>query len=69
MVIVEMVFLVVFEIFIQYGNILGGEYIVFGMGKFGGCELSVSFDLDIMVVYDYEGDFVVFDGVKLFYVV
>ncbi len=62
--ITEMAFLAASEVQNQHGDIPGGEYIVLGMGKLGGCELSASSDLDIMVIYDHDGDFAASDGAK-----
>lgn len=40
----------------QDGQPLKGQYAVLGLGKFGGRELSLSSDLDIMLVYQADDD-------------
>ncbi len=60
----EMGNLVEREIVNQHGHIRGGEYVILGLGKLGGRELSATSDLDIMVVYDHDGEFADSDGPK-----
>ena len=45
-----------------HGKIEGGSAAVIAMGKLGGRELTASSDIDLIVVYDYNGDQVSSDG-------
>lgn len=40
----------------EHGNRRCAQYAVIGMGKLGGNELNVSSDLDLIFVYDHEGE-------------
>ncbi|MEZ5776000.1 MAG: bifunctional [glutamine synthetase] adenylyltransferase/[glutamine synthetase]-adenylyl-L-tyrosine phosphorylase [Hyphomicrobiaceae bacterium] len=52
------------EIGRQHGLMPGGAAAVLAMGKLGGREISASSDLDLIVVYDYEGEAAQSDGRK-----
>lgn len=46
----------------RHGTLKGGSAVVIAMGKLGGCEMTASSDLDLIVVYDFEGDLSQSDG-------
>jgi glutamate-ammonia-ligase adenylyltransferase len=48
----------------SYGRMKGGEAAILAMGKLGGREMTAGSDLDLIVVYDYEGDNPQSDGAK-----
>jgi len=52
------------ELIDQHGRMPGGQAAVIAMGKLGGCEMTAASDLDLIVVYDYEGDTAQSDGVR-----
>jgi glutamate-ammonia-ligase adenylyltransferase len=47
-----------------HGRIPGGQAALIAMGKLGGREMTAGSDLDLIIVYDYEGDNVQSDGPK-----
>jgi glutamate-ammonia-ligase adenylyltransferase len=47
-----------------HGAVAGGGAAVLGMGKLGGREMTASSDLDLIVVYDFEGEDTISGGVK-----
>lgn len=47
-----------------HGRVPGGQAGVIAMGKLGGCELSASSDLDLILVYDHDPDVTGSDGDK-----
>jgi glutamate-ammonia-ligase adenylyltransferase len=47
-----------------YGRMPGGEAAVLAMGKLGGREMTAASDLDLIIVYDYQGDGAQSDGPK-----
>jgi glutamate-ammonia-ligase adenylyltransferase len=48
----------------SYGRMKGGEAAILAMGKLGGREMTAGSDLDLIVVYDYEGENPQSDGAK-----
>ncbi|HMK42432.1 MAG TPA: bifunctional [glutamine synthetase] adenylyltransferase/[glutamine synthetase]-adenylyl-L-tyrosine phosphorylase [Methyloceanibacter sp.] len=50
------------ELVSQHGHLPGGEAAIIAMGKLGGREMTAGSDLDLIIVYDYEGDDVHSDG-------
>jgi len=52
------------ELVRQYGRLPGGQAAVIAMGKLGGREMTAGSDLDLIIVYDYDGDHVHSDGPK-----
>jgi glutamate-ammonia-ligase adenylyltransferase len=48
----------------QHGKVRGGDAAVIAMGKLGGCEMTASSDLDLIVIYDFAPDAVQTDGLK-----
>ena len=40
----------------QHGTISGGRWMVLGMGKLGGREMTPSSDLDLIVIYDHDAE-------------
>jgi len=52
------------ELVRTHGRLPGGEAAVLAMGKLGGREMTAGSDLDLIVVYDYEGDGAQSDGTK-----
>jgi [glutamine synthetase] adenylyltransferase / [glutamine synthetase]-adenylyl-L-tyrosine phosphorylase len=40
----------------QHGHLPGGQSAVIAMGKLGGREMTAGSDLDLIIVYDYEGE-------------
>jgi glutamate-ammonia-ligase adenylyltransferase len=47
-----------------HGRVLGGSAVVVAMGKLGGREMTASSDLDLIVVYDFDGSAIQSDGAK-----
>jgi [glutamine synthetase] adenylyltransferase / [glutamine synthetase]-adenylyl-L-tyrosine phosphorylase len=52
------------ELVRTYGRLPGGKAAVLAMGKLGGREMTAGSDLDLIIVYDYEGDGAQSDGPK-----
>ena len=52
------------ELVRSYGRLPGGKAAVLAMGKLGGREMTAGSDLDLIIVYDYEGDGSQSDGAK-----
>jgi glutamate-ammonia-ligase adenylyltransferase len=52
------------ELISAYGRMPGGQAAVLAMGKLGGREMTAGSDLDLIIVYDYEGDGAQSDGAK-----
>ena len=52
------------ELVHSHGRMQGGEAAILAMGKLGGREMTAGSDLDLIVVYDYEGDQSQSDGAK-----
>ncbi len=52
------------ELIRSNGRLPGGKAAVLAMGKLGGREMTAGSDLDLIVVYDYEGDDPQSDGAK-----
>jgi glutamate-ammonia-ligase adenylyltransferase len=52
------------ELVSQHGRLPGGEAAIIAMGKLGGREMTAGSDLDLILVYDYEGDDAHSDGPK-----
>ncbi|MGV1014396.1 MAG: bifunctional [glutamine synthetase] adenylyltransferase/[glutamine synthetase]-adenylyl-L-tyrosine phosphorylase, partial [Methyloceanibacter sp.] len=50
------------ELIAQHGRMPGGQAAIVAMGKLGGKEMTATSDLDLIVVYDYEGDDAQSDG-------
>jgi [glutamine synthetase] adenylyltransferase / [glutamine synthetase]-adenylyl-L-tyrosine phosphorylase len=46
----------------QHGRVPGGRAAVLAMGKLGGREMNAGSDLDLIVIYDFEGEMAVSDG-------
>ena len=44
------------ELVRSHGRMPGGQAAVLAMGKLGGREMTAGSDLDLIIVYDYEGD-------------
>jgi glutamate-ammonia-ligase adenylyltransferase len=47
-----------------HGRVPGGSAVVVAMGKLGGCEMTASSDLDLIVVYDFDPAATQSDGAK-----
>ncbi len=45
-----------------HGRVPGGQAAVVAMGKLGGCEMTASSDIDLIVVYDFDKDALQSDG-------
>jgi len=52
------------ELVRQHGRMKGGQAAVLAMGKLGGREMTAASDLDLIVVYDYEGEGTQSDGAR-----
>ena len=52
------------ELIRTHGRLPGGKAAVLAMGKLGGREMTAGSDLDLIIVYDYEGDGAQSDGAK-----
>ncbi len=52
------------ELVRSHGRLPGGKAAVLAMGKLGGREMTAGSDLDLIIVYDYEGDGAHSDGAK-----
>jgi glutamate-ammonia-ligase adenylyltransferase len=52
------------ELIRTHGRLPGGKAAVLAMGKLGGREMTAGSDLDLIIVYDYEGDGAQSDGPK-----
>ena len=52
------------ELVRAHGSMPGGQVAVIAMGKLGGCEMTAGSDLDLITVYDYEGDGAQSNGTK-----
>jgi glutamate-ammonia-ligase adenylyltransferase len=52
------------ELVRSHGRLPGGKAAVLAMGKLGGREMTAGSDLDLIIVYDYEGDDAQSDGAK-----
>lgn len=52
------------ELVRQHGRMTGGQAAVVAMGKLGGREMTAASDLDLIVVYDYEGEGAHSDGAR-----
>ncbi len=52
------------ELVRQHGRMPGGQAAVLAMGKLGGREMTASSDLDLIMVYDFDGDAAQSDGPK-----
>jgi glutamate-ammonia-ligase adenylyltransferase len=52
------------ELVRAHGRMPGGRAAVIAMGKLGGREMTAGSDLDLIIVYDYEGDEACSDGPK-----
>ncbi|MFZ2017922.1 MAG: bifunctional [glutamine synthetase] adenylyltransferase/[glutamine synthetase]-adenylyl-L-tyrosine phosphorylase [Methyloceanibacter sp.] len=52
------------ELVSQHGRLPGGEAAIIAMGKLGGREMAAGSDLDLIIVYDYEGEDAHSDGPK-----
>ncbi|HEY6669719.1 MAG TPA: bifunctional [glutamine synthetase] adenylyltransferase/[glutamine synthetase]-adenylyl-L-tyrosine phosphorylase, partial [Methyloceanibacter sp.] len=50
------------ELVRQHGRLKGGQAAVVALGKLGGREMTAGSDLDLIVVYDYEGEQAQSDG-------
>ncbi|MEX1059814.1 MAG: bifunctional [glutamine synthetase] adenylyltransferase/[glutamine synthetase]-adenylyl-L-tyrosine phosphorylase, partial [Methyloceanibacter sp.] len=50
------------ELVRTHGRMPGGQAAVLAMGKLGGREMTAGSDLDLIIVYDYEGDGAQSDG-------
>lgn len=50
------------ELVRAHGRMAGGQAAVLAMGKLGGREMTAGSDLDLIIVYDYEGDGAHSDG-------
>ena len=48
----------------QYGRMPGGKAAVVAMGKLGGREMTAASDLDLITVYDFDGEGAQSDGAK-----
>ena len=48
----------------QHGTISGGQWMVLGMGKLGGREMTPSSDLDLIVIYDHDAGVQASNGKK-----
>jgi glutamate-ammonia-ligase adenylyltransferase len=52
------------ELIRTHGHVPGGKAAVLAMGKLGGREMTAGSDLDLIIVYDYEGDNAQSNGTK-----
>ncbi|MEZ5827777.1 MAG: bifunctional [glutamine synthetase] adenylyltransferase/[glutamine synthetase]-adenylyl-L-tyrosine phosphorylase [Hyphomicrobiales bacterium] len=52
------------ELVRQYGHLPDGAAAVIAMGKLGGNEMTAASDLDLIIVYDFEGDNAQSDGAR-----
>ena len=52
------------ELVRSHGRMPGGEAAILAMGKLGGRETTAGSDLDLIVVYDYEGEGAQSDGAR-----
>jgi glutamate-ammonia-ligase adenylyltransferase len=52
------------ELISQHGRLPGGQAAIVAMGKLGGREMTAGSDLDLILVYDYEGEEAHSDGPK-----
>ena len=52
------------ELVRQHGRLPGGQAAILAMGKLGGKEMTAGSDLDLIIVYDYEGEEAQSDGPK-----
>jgi [glutamine synthetase] adenylyltransferase / [glutamine synthetase]-adenylyl-L-tyrosine phosphorylase len=52
------------ELVRQHGRLPGGQAAIVAMGKLGGREMTAGSDLDLIIVYDFEGDEAYSDGPK-----
>ncbi len=52
------------ELVRQHGRLPGGQAAIIAMGKLGGREMTAGSDLDLIIVYDYEGEEAHSDGRK-----
>ncbi len=52
------------ELVRQHGRLPGGQAAIVAMGKLGGREMTAGSDIDLIIVYDYEGDHAHSDGPK-----
>jgi glutamate-ammonia-ligase adenylyltransferase len=52
------------ELVRQHGRLPGGQAAIIAMGKLGGREMTAGSDLDLIIVYDYEGEEAYSDGPK-----
>ncbi len=52
------------ELVRQHGRLPGGQAAIIAMGKLGGREMTAGSDLDLIIVYDYQGDLAHSDGPK-----
>ncbi len=50
------------ELVRQHGRLPGGQAAIVAMGKLGGKEMTAGSDLDLIIVYDYEGEEAQSDG-------
>lgn len=48
----------------QHGSFIGAAVSVLAMGKLGGCEMTASSDLDLILIYDFEAGQTQSDGKK-----
>jgi glutamate-ammonia-ligase adenylyltransferase len=48
----------------RHGHLPAGQMAVLGMGKLGSAEMTANSDLDLIIIYDYEGTTVLSDGLK-----
>jgi [glutamine synthetase] adenylyltransferase / [glutamine synthetase]-adenylyl-L-tyrosine phosphorylase len=46
----------------SYGRLLGGQSVVLAMGKLGGFEMTATSDLDLILIYDFDGEHPESDG-------
>src|SRR4029077_10424877 len=48
----------------QHGHVPGGQAAVVAMGKLGGREMTAASDLDLITVYDFDGESAQSQGAK-----
>ena len=48
----------------QHGRMPGGAAAVIAMGKLGGREMTAASDLDLIIIYDFDGEAAQSDGAK-----
>lgn len=48
----------------DHGDVPGGEMAVVAMGKLGGQEMAATSDLDLIVIYDFDGEHAQSDGAR-----